>query len=373
MPDPADPTSYRRRCLLAVTGLSPQIVTETLYALIVVIHPAFIPTHIEILTTEEGRQRAIAALLDPAGGAFRSFCRDYDLPGLTEALTVAHVMAMPDRYGAALADIRTAEDSAAAADAIMARVRALTEDTDSALHVSIAGGRKTMGFLAGHALSLFGRPQDRLSHVLVNDAFLTSPDFYYPPPQPRLMHDRSGRAVNTAQAGLVLADIPFLRLRDHLAPALRTDARSYMETISLAQAALDPVLEIDLRTSMVRCGGRTLRLPPAEFAWLAWMAARRRDPALPHGGALHWTEADPDEILRHYARVAPPRDVARMRAALKDGGLRAVFEQRTARVNKLVRDGLGPAAAPYALRSDRKRPRSRTGLTLDPERISTTI
>jgi CRISPR-associated protein (TIGR02584 family) len=369
MPDPADPTSYRRRCLLAVTGLSPQIVTETLYALIVVTRPAFIPTHIEILTTEEGRRRAVEALLDPAVGAFRSFCCDYDLPGLTDALTVARVMAMPDRHGAALEDIRTADDGAAAANAIMARVRALTGEKDSALHVSIAGGRKTMGFLAGHAMSLFGRPQDRLSHVLVNDAFLASPDFYYPPPQPQLVHDRSGRVFSTAQAGLVLADIPFLRLRDHLAPALLTDERSYTETISLAQAALNPVLQIDLPTSIVHCGAYSLRLPPAELAWLAWMATRRRDTALPHGGALHWTEADPNEILRHYAMLAPPGAVERMRKALKGEGMRFVFEQRTARVNKLVRDSLGLAAAPYALCSDRKRPRSRTGLTLDPERI----
>ncbi|MBF4102237.1 hypothetical protein INT80_01850 [Gallibacterium anatis] len=36
------------------------------------------------------------------------------------------------------------------------------------MHVSIAGGRKTMGFFAGYALSLYGRAQDSLSHVLVS-------------------------------------------------------------------------------------------------------------------------------------------------------------------------------------------------------------
>jgi CRISPR-associated protein (TIGR02584 family) len=48
------------------------------------------------------------------------------------------------------------------------------------LHVSIAGGRKSMGFFAGYAFSLFGRTQDRLSHVLVNDPFESFPDFYFP-------------------------------------------------------------------------------------------------------------------------------------------------------------------------------------------------
>jgi CRISPR-associated protein (TIGR02584 family) len=285
-----------------VVGLSPQVVTETLHALIMLAEPAFVPTQIEIVTTAEGRRRTIEALLDPATGAFHSFCRDYDLAFLSHTLTAEHILAIPDRIGEPLEDIRTADDSGAAADAIVARIRALTVDADSALHVSIAGGRKTMGFFAGHALSLFGRPQDRLSHVLVDEPFLTLTDFFYPPPRPRLLRDNSSQTVSTADARLTLADVPFLRLREHLPLAMLTDTRSYTETIALAQAALDPVLEIDVRQRVVRFGGRIVRLPPAELAWLAWMAARRCDPALANGGALHWTEADPNEILFHYAQ-----------------------------------------------------------------------
>jgi CRISPR-associated protein (TIGR02584 family) len=48
------------------------------------------------------------------------------------------------------------------------------------LHVSIAGGRKTMGFYAGYALSLYGRAQDRMSHVLVDEKFEKGINFYYP-------------------------------------------------------------------------------------------------------------------------------------------------------------------------------------------------
>jgi hypothetical protein len=46
---PAD-QAYTRRVLLAVTGLSPQIVTETLYALAVDHQPVWIPTEIRIIT-----------------------------------------------------------------------------------------------------------------------------------------------------------------------------------------------------------------------------------------------------------------------------------------------------------------------------------
>ena len=369
MPRPVDPASYPRRCLLAVVGLSPQVITETLYTLVVLNQPAFIPTHIEILTTTEGRQRTIETLLGPTTGAFFSFCRDYNLTSLPSALTAERVVVISNRIGDKLEDIRTADDSGAAADAIVARVRSLTEDADSALHVSIAGGRKTMGFLAGHALSLFGRPQDRLSHVLVEDRYMTLPDFFYPPPQAQLLPNRDGFMPTIKGGGLTLADIPFLRLREHLPPTMLAKSRSYMETIALAQAVLDPALEIDTPRRIVRFGGRVVHLPPAEFAWLAWMATRRCDLALPHGGALHWTEATPADVLQHYAELAPVRDVARMRRALAEDGLKTLFEQRTAKVNKLVRDGLGPAAVPYLLQSDGCRPRSRTGLTLSPDRI----
>jgi CRISPR-associated protein (TIGR02584 family) len=41
----------------------------------------------------------------------------------------------------------------------------LTSDPDSALHVSLAGGRKTMRFFAGYALSLFAFDRNRGPHV----------------------------------------------------------------------------------------------------------------------------------------------------------------------------------------------------------------
>ncbi|MGH7067939.1 MAG: CRISPR-associated ring nuclease Csm6 [Acetobacteraceae bacterium] len=373
MPNPVDPASYSSRILLAVTGLSPQILTETLYALVVQGQPAFVPTRIEVLTTTAGRRLAIRSLLAPESGAFLNFCREYGISELAGALTGDSIQVMSDNNGRPLADIRTLRDSATAADAIVARVRALTGDPECALHVSIAGGRKTMGFLAGHALSLFGRPQDRLSHVLVAEPFLTLSDFFFPPREPRSLHDRAGALISTADADLTLAEIPFLRLREHLPPGIQAPGRAYTETIALAQAALDPMLEIDLRRRFTRFGGRALHLPPAELAWLAWMAERRRDPALPHGGALHWTEMHPPDLFRLYARVAAPKDVDRLRRALAKDDAKTLFEQRTAKLNKLVRDGLGPAAAPYMLRSDRHRPRSRTGLTLSPERIWLTL
>ena len=74
------PEQYSRRILLAVTGLSPQVVTETLYALAVRRDPPFVPTEIHLLTTAEGKQRAELALLSEDPGWFHRLCDDYGLP-----------------------------------------------------------------------------------------------------------------------------------------------------------------------------------------------------------------------------------------------------------------------------------------------------
>ena len=76
-----------------------------------------------------------------------------------------------------LSDIRTPEENNLAADMIVNFIRQQCADDKTELHVSIAGGRKSMGFYIGYALSLFGRPQDKLSHVLVTEGFENNPLF----------------------------------------------------------------------------------------------------------------------------------------------------------------------------------------------------
>src|SRR5215472_11561879 len=77
-----DPASYPRRILLAVTGLSPQIVTETLYALAVERQVRWLPTEVRLITTRRGAQEVERTLLSEDPGWFRRFCADYGLPAI---------------------------------------------------------------------------------------------------------------------------------------------------------------------------------------------------------------------------------------------------------------------------------------------------
>lgn len=136
------PHLYSRRILLAVTGLSPQIVTETLFALLQG-ESAFVPTEVRLITTREGAERARLALLSEEPGWFRRFCQDYALSGISFDET--HIDILTDGNANPFEDIRNPEDNRRAADQICECLRVLTADPECALHVSLAGGRKTMG------------------------------------------------------------------------------------------------------------------------------------------------------------------------------------------------------------------------------------
>jgi CRISPR-associated protein (TIGR02584 family) len=365
------PASYPHRILLAVTGLSPQIVTETLYALAVPSRAsaaaAFIPTEIHLLTTVEGARLAKAALLHSDGGQFHALLADYPKIG-KPLFDERHIHLITAADGTALPDIRTPEENAAAADAITALVAELTRDDNAALHVSIAGGRKTMGFYLGYAFSLFARPQDRLSHVLVSPPFESHPEFFYPPATPRRLTTRDNRHIDTADAVVTLAEIPVVRLRHGLPQALQQGRASFNQTVAALQESFaPPQLEIDLGARRARCGNREPALSPALLAWLAWWAKA----ALAGRPMQNWREADATSFLSLYARVVGTDAEALEKAQkrLSAGMEKEFFEQNNSKLEKALREQLGPVATPYLLATSGKRPHTRRGLTLPPQTI----
>jgi len=342
-----NPDRYPRRILLCVAGLSPQIVTETLYALTVTGKPRFVPTEIHLLTTADGAERARLTLLSDEPGWFHRLRQDYGLPAIRFTLDTIHILHAAD--GRPLADILSEADNEAIADTITATVRELTADPDSALHASIAGGRKTMGFYLGYALSLFGRPQDRLSHVLVSSRFESNKDFFYPTPQERVIYTADEQPLDASSALVTLADIPFVRLRDDLQEALLREGASFGEVVRQAQRNLAaPGLTLDAATCRVRCGETALRLSPISFAWLAWFA-RRALAGLP---PLHWKRIGPGEVeaflAEHRAALNDPLvdDRHPLIAARREEGItKEFFEERTSKLKRELSRVLGGLTA----------------------------
>lgn len=286
------PHDYSRRVLLCVTGLSPQIVTETLYGLAVQNKPAFMPTEVHLISTAQGARTAELLLFDPKHGQFWQLLADYQLPAISAAH--CHIHTIPATDGQALDDIRNLDDNRRAADEITERVRLLTADPDAAVHVSIAGGRKTMGFYLGYALSLYGRVQDRLSHVLVSPDYEGLRDFFYPTPDRRVIM-RERKPLDTREATVDLAEIPFVRLREELPKALLEGRSSYSDAVSAADRARQPVsLVVDLEHRRVIASGIELKFTPQAFVVYTWLLKRRLANQDFHRRQLHKPEIRAD-------------------------------------------------------------------------------
>lgn len=279
---PGNANSAQRRILLCAIGMSPQIVTETLYALAVNPAPGdapWVPTEVHLVTTQLGEHNARLTLLSGQPGWFHQLRRDFKLPPI--AFDDKHIHVVRDAQGTELDDIRSPADNEAAADQIAALVRDLTADGDSVLHASLAGGRKTMSYYLGYALSLFGRAQDQLSHVLVSSDYEAHPEFFYPTPYERVIHTREvhPRALDCRDAQVQLAPIPFLRLRgSQPARALEAGAVRFRDAVRRANLAMQPaVLQIDYAAQRVSVSGEPVDLTATSYALYAWLARRHKD------------------------------------------------------------------------------------------------
>lgn len=333
--------------------MTPQVVTETLYALSTLPDP-FFPTDVHVVTTTHGQQRISLELLGDEQPWFSFLYRDYDFPQPAFDSRNIHVL----RSGSTpLDDIRTEEENLAAADGIAEHIRTFTADPDCALHVSIAGGRKSMSYFAGAALSLYGRPQDRLSHVLVSDAYEGNSQFFYPSPRQRVIYNRDHRPLNAADATVTLADIPFVRLRQWLPAELLRFQRPFADAIEQLRAALEPqILTIDLLQRTVSIGDRHSLAPYAELAFFLWVLSRqRRGIPLQCPGEVEDPELGPEFETIYMQVHGDTSKSSRTRKALRNGMDRSYFLQRRSRWNRFLQRHFGPATSGFHVQSVGKR------------------
>ncbi len=306
MPDPAQPSSYPRRVLVGMTGLSPQVFTETLYALL---HHGerFVPTELHLVTTEEGKRRALELLQHPQQGLAALWGQYGDGPvPYFDPDTHVHVIHEGDQ---ALDDVTDAGHDVGTADTILDALRPLALDPQCAIHASIAGGRKSMSFYMGYVMSLLAREQDRMSHVLVNAPFENLSSFAFPPRPPVELPLPNGRTANTVDARVKLSPVAFVHLYERLPQQLLESRISFRTLVEHAEVALArPQVVVDLPRCRVgvRAPGRTpliVALTRLEMALYAYLADTRRRAA---GSAA----AEAAEGLVHFRTVKGETDLS---------------------------------------------------------------
>lgn len=254
-----------KHILLATTGESPQVVTETLYA----IHQngEAWPDEVQIITTTLGKVRAEKGLLHE--GHLERLCEEIDRP--LPKFNFEQIKVIKSANNEDVNDAHTPKDHEALADFIMTQVRNLTvvdknNNPVYTLHASLAGGRKTMTFYLGYAMSLFGRPEDQLTHVLISEGFEGNPNFWFPTQDSEYRHlqDRDKNPLDASTATVILAKIPFIRHRQELPAYLKRKAtqksekvnfKQLVELVNLGSQPSNLFLQLDLTIGKVKITG----------------------------------------------------------------------------------------------------------------------
>lgn len=367
------PHEFSRRILLVIIGKTPQIFTETLYKLAVQENPAFVPTEIHIITTSDGARSAELALLGvgKGSGEFHRFCSDFDFHDINFTQENIHIIA--DTEGQFIDDNQSTEHNRIAADFITGKVREFTRDNNSALHLSLAGGRNTMSFYAGYALSLYGRTQDRLSHVLVNKPFQNNLDFFYPRPDPeRLRIDNA--YYSTDEATIILSDIPYVRMRYQVPETLLQGKAGFQETVEIIQRFAQPeTISINIATKRLRLNGMDVPMKNADLAFYLWMCERKKseEPAL-----ILDEDAFVPDYLEVYAKIVSDwsghyervENIARYKRAPKQ---KEWFLQRKSKAHRKIQDVLGKRSAkPFLIQTTERNGEIAYELGVAPETIT---
>jgi len=355
-------TGYKE-IFIFITGSTPQVITESICALALKKPPVH-PDEIFIITTCKGKTIAENALIGK--GILKKLCEEYHLPQIS--LKESSFIVPADCSGKEIEDIRDEDENEAIGDLITSFVREKTADPLARLHCSIAGGRKTMSFYLGSAMQLFARPWDRLYHVLVSPEFESNPEFFYKPEKNRVI-DVNGKRLNTKDAVITLAELPFIRLRNKLS----LEGTGFKELVKEGQKEIDmamvqPELRIMLTERSIAIGRKEIKLSPFHLMiYLAYL--KRKLHHCKHPERLYCSDCTDcfpslldlstktalEEMAKDYMKMSPSK-AEDLLYKYKDGLSHEAIRQAISKIKKTIGNELNDEALSscYAITSPRR-------------------
>ncbi|MEA3487050.1 MAG: CRISPR-associated ring nuclease Csm6, partial [Thermodesulfobacteriota bacterium] len=369
-----------KNIILAVTGLTPQVITETLFALhqqnrrIDAIH---------VITTRKGKEKLNAHLLSPGSGKYYQYLKEYDIGSGSIDFGFDNVHTIKDANGIEIDDIAGEEENECLLRKCLELAFNLTRNVNASVFFSVAGGRKTMTSCLTLAAQLYGRPRDRVYHVLVSPEFESNRDFYYPPRKsvPIELRDENGQPYvkETRYAGVNLIPIPFVSIRDKLSDDM-LDVPKDPATLMLSLVKEESYqLIIDLPSAKITCKNLELDMMPARLALYAFFAMQKKECKKDTSTCRQCTECFLDinqiyerqeQIVELYKKISGCREPAEM----SDSGILNLnaenFNSYKAKIRKDIQTGFGLYAIhDLAIESTGKRPDTRYGIKIDRDRI----
>ena len=272
----------KRVVLVAGMGTSPAVLTETVWALA---HqkPAIIPDEIVVLVTKSGKEKLYKEILSGRPTVWDQMCdsmrkEKIDLDGRL-IFGDTSIRVIPDERGNGIADLRSGEDNLRAADFMLQQLRQYTETSDTVVITSIAGGRKTMSALLFSCMTLLGREDDKVFHVLLPPEFEGGvlPPMYYPVKGVTYTNRFTGKKYKSDKFHSELFEVPFVRMRGWYQEKFRSIPPTYRTLVNKIQTVAPPAvaypeIEIDIWNGGVMLNGVAVGLSKPCFALLALLA-----------------------------------------------------------------------------------------------------
>jgi len=213
-----------KNILICVSGLTPQIITETLFCLSM--QKKIQIDELYVITTARGRDVILG--LDeeynkkrgypPLKNEIERMCNKFkkiQLPSFSmRNIVVANELSIE------LPDIRNDKDNKLFPNTLCEFINEKTKNNSNILHCSISGGRKSMSVDMAFALSLFGRENDKLWHVLTHE----NQEFKHFFPENK-----------SQEKDLELADLPFVKLRSMIAEVTKNESFNKMTYTDLVK------------------------------------------------------------------------------------------------------------------------------------------
>ncbi len=369
-----------KNILLAVTGLSPQVITETLYAL----HQNQQKVDaIHVITTRDGKEMIYAHLLGGKDGHYYKYMEEYGMDPAGIDFGYKNIHVIKDENGIEIPDISDEQDNERLLRLCLEITFELTKDPDTAVFFSIAGGRKTMSACLSVAVQMYGRAQDRMYHVLVSPEFENNKDFFYPPKESKLieLRDKNGNPVfkETKYARVNLIHIPFVSIRNQLSPEMLNKP---MDPATLMLSLIkEPKshLTVNLITRKIIYKGIELDMMPSWLAIYTFFVKTKKDCTKDTSECgscidcfldIQGIYQSQDKITELYRRISGTRSITDM----SKGGVTDLSQENFNMYKGKIKSAILNRFGSYALNeleiaSIGTRPNTRYGIKLDKSRM----
>ncbi len=369
-----------RNILLAVSGLSPQIITEAMYALL---SQGKHVDELHIITTEPGKRLIDSWFIVDNNGPLQQLLRAFGIDPSTFFFG-SETIYVPKKYDKEITDIFSEDDNEVLLALCLEKACRFTALSNNRLWFLVAGGRKTMTSCLTLAAQIYGRKQDRIFHVLMSPDFENSPDFWYPPKEPTLVRlkNRNGEFFykNARYAKINLISIPFVSVRHHLENSLLSSPHSPGTLLASLIREDRECLVVSLKNRTVSLGSRELDLNPACLALYAFFITKKLTASCPADVdclscsrcclSIGQVYSHQPEITELYNRIIGQE---KLPETMSDTGIASLtsenFNSYKSKIKKKFEAHFGYRAAELIIAGKGKRPDTRYGILYSKERI----